>query len=120
MGLTQVSSVVELAVGKRNRGEKSFMADDRLEKLKAKKQVIEDQIKQIENRKNAAKRKTENRRKFLLGSAVLSEMGNNPGFKRVIDDLIGRFLTRKEDRTLFDLPPLPDKNDGKKDDKTGG
>lgn len=89
------------------------MADDRLEKLKAKKQAIENQIKQIENRKNAEKRKIENRRKFLLGSAVLSEMEKNPGFKRVIDDLMGRFLTREADRALFeDLPPLPEKENG--------
>jgi large subunit ribosomal protein L7/L12 len=96
------------------------MADDRLEKLKARKQVIEDQIKQIENRKNAEKRKTENRRKFLAGAFALSEAEKSEDYKKALYQGLGRFLTRKEDRALFNLPPLPDKNDDKQDGKTSG
>jgi large subunit ribosomal protein L7/L12 len=85
------------------------MEDDRLEKLKAKKQAIENQIRQIENRKNAAKRKTENRRKFLAGAFALSEAEKSGDYRKSLYQGLGRFLTRKEDRALFDLPPLPEK-----------
>lgn len=96
------------------------MADDRLEKLKAKRQAIDNRIKDIENRKNAANRKTENRRKFLAGSAVLSEAEKDPAYKKNLYSLLGRFLTREADRALFDLPPLPEKNDDKQDGKMDG
>jgi len=94
--------------------------DARLEKLKAKKQAIEDQIKDIENKKNAANRKTENRKKFLAGSFALSEAEKSEDYRKALYQGLGRFLTRKNDRELFGLPPLPEKNDNKPDDKTGG
>lgn len=43
---------------------------------------------------------------LLMGTAALEEAERNPAFKENLYVLLDRYLTEKEDRALFDLPPL--------------
>jgi hypothetical protein len=54
-------------------------------------------------RENAKKKKEDTRRKILAGAAVLDEASKQPKFKAELYDLLGRFLTRDNDRALFGL-----------------
>jgi hypothetical protein len=83
------------------------MADDRLEKLRARQAELAARIRREENRKRLQERKDDTRRKILAGAAVLDEAEHKSEFNTVIVELLGRFLTRPDDRALFALPPLP-------------
>ena len=50
----------------------------RLDTLLAKRQQIENQLKALAARQNAAQRKAEQRARFLLGTAVLQRAANEP------------------------------------------
>lgn len=50
----------------------------RLDSLLAKRALIERQLKAMASRETAARRKTEQRAKFILGQAVLSQAANDP------------------------------------------
>jgi hypothetical protein len=55
------------------------------------------------------RRRLENRRKVLAGAAVLFEAEGNPDFQAWLERLLGRFLTRPDERALFGFEPLPGK-----------
>lgn len=54
-----------------------------------------------EQQARADKKKTDTRRKIILGSAVQAEMLCNPAFVATINELIQDHITRKSDRALF-------------------
>jgi hypothetical protein len=81
------------------------MATNKLDRLRDKKKIIAEQIRREENRLNAKKRKDETRRKILAGAAVLSEAEARADFKTFLFKLLDRFLTKQDDRALFNLPP---------------
>lgn len=75
-----------------------------LEKLKAQQEVIKARIQRVENLHKTRLRKIETRKKILLGAYYLerAEKENQwEEIKKQMDD----FLTRDQDRLLFDLPP---------------
>jgi len=51
------------------------------------------------------RRKLENRRKVLAGAAVLYEAEGNAEFRASLWRLLGRFLTRPDERALFGFEP---------------
>ncbi|HLG63109.1 MAG TPA: hypothetical protein VKY19_14310 [Ktedonosporobacter sp.] len=81
------------------------MVNEKLEKLRHKKQVLDAQIKQEENREKTRARKADTRRKILAGAAALNEAENNPEFRDYLYKLIDSFYKRADDRALFGLPP---------------
>ena len=83
--------------------------DKRLEKLKEKQKVITTRIQSIESRQKTSERKKDVRRKILIGSYYLDKAikDNNMGELKTI---MNKFLMRNNDRILFDLELLPDKN----------
>ena len=93
--------------------------DSKLEKLKAQKAALEAQIRQELGRERARQRKADTRRKILAGAAVLSEAEERPAFHDQLMNLLARFLTKPEDRALFELPPrAPDNSRSARADGT--
>ncbi len=83
------------------------MAADRLEKLRAQRDALAARIRREESRSRTQQRRDDTRRKILAGAAVLDEAEQKPEFNAQLIKLLGRFLSRPDDRTLFGLPPLP-------------
>ena len=83
------------------------MAGGKLEKLLAQKAVLDARIEREQNREKAKQRKADTRRKILAGAAVLDEAQHNPKHKAQLHKLLGRFLTRADDRALFGLKAMP-------------
>lgn len=81
---------------------------DKLKKLKGKKEQLDAQIKAIEAREAAKMRKEDTRRKILIGAYHLEKAKEN-GSMNEISKLMDSYLSRETDRTLFELPPLDDK-----------
>jgi hypothetical protein len=85
---------------------------ERIDRIKEKKAALEARLRQEYGRERARQRKTDTRRKILAGAAVLSEAETRPQYHAQLMRLLGRFLTKPEDRALFELPPLsPDGTD---------
>ena len=80
-------------------------AKSKLEKLLAKKQEIEAQIRQRRDRERREKDKLDTRRKVLAGAAVMAEAEKRPEFRDELKAMLGRFLIRDDERALFSLPP---------------
>jgi hypothetical protein len=74
-------------------------------------------IRQEQNKEAAGKRKADTRRKILVGAAILNEAEKKPDIKTFLYKLLDSFLTRPDDRALFDLPALPDKEAEKEGEK---
>lgn len=89
------------------------MTDEKLKKLLEQREILNARIRQQQNRENDKKRKADTRRKILAGAAVLDEASKHPAYGKELYSLLDRFLVRKDDRALFDLPPLPGKEDAK-------
>ena len=69
------------------------------------KAVLEKQIKIAEIRISARERKTETRRKILIGAMVLNHVDQKPESNAALLSDLDEFLERDRDRALFDLPP---------------
>ena len=106
---------------------KRLTDEERLARAAKKEQAAKEEKAVLENRIKKRKRTRENKQKFLVGAAMLNEAKSDPNVRKFLHGLVGKFLTREYDRSFFSdkdtdplvLPPLPEKNDGKKDDKTG-
>jgi len=87
--------------------EKIEETEKKLKQLKAKKQKEEAQ-------KRAAlvkqERANDTRRKILAGALALDMMNKDESAKQRFLDKLDKFLTRDDDRILFDLPKLVDKD----------
>jgi len=76
----------------------------KLEQLKKKQAQLTAQIKDVEAREKEKERKLETRRKILVGSFYLDKAKENGSIDQLKNEL-DSYLTRKDDRALFDLPP---------------
>lgn len=107
---------------------KRLTDEERFAKAQRKEQAAKEEKAALANRITKRKRTRENKQKFLVGAAMLDEAKSDPNVEKFLHGLLGRFLTREYDRSFFSdkdtdplvLPPLPEKNDGKQDDKTEG
>jgi len=82
--------------------------NDKLRKLESKKAKIAAQIQQIRGRETAQNRKDDTRKKIILGGLVWGmvqrgEVVDKNGLLAALD----KSLVRPQDRSLFDLQPLP-------------
>lgn len=77
---------------------------DRLEKLEQRKAKISAEIAKVRAREIAQDRRADTRKKVLAGALLLGmvERGEWPHEK--FDSALDRFLTRDQDRVLFNLP----------------
>jgi large subunit ribosomal protein L7/L12 len=77
---------------------------ERLAKIKARLQNLE-----AKKRAKASKaaRAADTRRKILIGSMLLADFENNAETKARLLARLDKYLTRDDDRALFDLSPSP-------------
>ena len=80
-----------------------------LEKLKEKEAQIKARIQLLEAGEKTRERKKDARRKILLGSLVLERLKSGDNHAEALRAMLGGYLTRDNDRALFDLEPLPPK-----------
>ncbi len=76
---------------------------NRLEKLLEKREQLNAQIQKVRARQSAQERKSETRRKILLGALVKEMMDKGELDSEMIMKRLSGFLTRDIDRKLFDL-----------------
>ena len=77
--------------------------NEKLKKLKQKREVLNARIQSIEAREKTLERKHETRRKILVGAYFLDEYRKNEQMRKLIEKL-NYYLDRNSDRKLFDLP----------------
>lgn len=84
------------------------MTNRRIEKLLAKKQAIDAQLKDARARDRTQKRKDDTRRKIITGGLALrhAEMHPDSEFTKTMLKLIQEHVTTDKDRALFDLDSL--------------
>ena len=70
-----------------------------------KKSVLEKQIRIAQTRASSLQRKTDARRKILIGAMVLNHVDQKPESNAALLRDLDEFLDRPRDRELFDLPP---------------
>lgn len=73
--------------------------EERIEALLERKRTL-----QAKERKAARKRR--DRRRYLVGAALLDLAKESDAQRDQVQRLMDRFLTRAADRELFDLPPV--------------
>lgn len=83
--------------------EKIASTEKRLKQLKAQKEALEARKVQALIK---GKRADDTRRKILAGSLALELMSKDEGAKSRFMKQLDTYLTRNDDRTLFDLPAL--------------
>jgi len=85
--------------------------DDKITELETKLKQAKAKKQQVEARQRAAeserKRTIDTRKKILVGAAVLNKVETDPGFLPRLTTMLDSFLTRPDDRALFDLPTTP-------------
>lgn len=77
----------------------------RLEQLLKRREELNAQIQKIKAQKASQKRKSDTRRKILLGALMMEMMEQGELDKNKIMKRLDGFLTREIDRSLFNLPP---------------
>jgi large subunit ribosomal protein L7/L12 len=78
---------------------------ERLKQLKLRQQRSEARKRALDARRE---RKTETRRKFVVGAVILDRVRDGALDGVQLRTWLDQALTRREDRALFDLPPLPE------------
>lgn len=82
------------------------MMSGKLQKLEERRAKIAAEIARLKSREATAKRKDDTRKKVLLGALVLSMIDKGEWPREKLDFALARFLSRPQDRALFNLPPL--------------
>lgn len=77
-------------------------------KAAAKLAVKSRQVQKYEALQKRWKRKLDTRRKIIAGALALEHMQFDGRYGQAFRALIDEYVTRDQDRALFDLPPLPD------------
>ena len=81
------------------------MKKNRLDALTEKRDQINARIQTIRAKEQTQKRKTDTRRKILIGGAVLKMLKTGEMSKERISQIMNEYLENERDRTLFGLPP---------------
>ena len=80
----------------------------RLETLLEKRDKLNAQIRQEENRAKSQKRREENKRKILIGAMIQEWVKQGRFSEADLQAGLDTFLSRNSERSLFDLPALPE------------
>jgi hypothetical protein len=81
------------------------MSNESVEKLAAKLKAMEERLKAARAREAAKERKTDNKRKFLLGAMLIEWMEEDAAIKETAMTRLESFLTRASDRRFFGMAP---------------
>lgn len=73
---------------------------ERLNKLIEKQKKIQAQIADAQNRQKQKDRKSDARRKIVIGAAMLAHLEHDPSFRPALRDVLDKALTRPLDREL--------------------
>jgi hypothetical protein len=76
-----------------------------VEKLEAKMKALEERLKRAKAVESARERKTDNKRKFLLGAMLIEWMEEDAAIKETAMTRLESFLTRASDRRFFGMAP---------------
>ncbi len=79
---------------------------EQLQKKEQERQKVLREIARIETRDRKARRKKEDKQKYILGGDLQRRAEEDPKLQTLIDQII-KDLTRDQDRKAFDLEPLP-------------
>jgi hypothetical protein len=84
------------------------------DKLKAQRERINARLRQLKGKEKRVARTTDNRRKILAGAFLLEQAKRHPAVKDWMLHGFAWFLTRPDERALFDLAPrlVTDKAEG--------
>ena len=82
-----------------------------LDQLEQQRAALTKKIKAEKEKQRREARHIENKRHAIIGRLITQEAETKPDLKRTIDTLLNTKLTRKTDRALFALPPLPGNTD---------
>ena len=80
-------------------------ADERIAELEQQKQQIANRISRLRTIESTKARKLDTRRKILAGACVLDRADKDQASARHLKEILDAFLTKPQDRALFDLPP---------------
>lgn len=75
----------------------------RLEELLEKEKQIKAQIQSVQAAERKKKKKQETRRRFLIGSAIMAQVESGDFSQESLTTLMDGFLTRPNERALFEL-----------------
>jgi hypothetical protein len=81
------------------------MPSQTLAKLHQQRAALNARIRHHETKLKGEERQRDTRRKILAGAAILDEAEQRVAV--LLNALLHRFLSRPQDRALFDLPPRP-------------
>lgn len=79
--------------------------EERLKKLREKRDQLAAQVRVLEDRQKERERKLDTRRKIIAGALALEHAEKDEAFGQTLARLLHRYVERKGDRELFDLPP---------------
>jgi hypothetical protein len=77
------------------------MSDQRREKLQKRKAQIEAQLRALDAREGAERRKRDARRKIIVGGAVLAHAALHPSFAEILRMVLRSAVTRDLDRKVI-------------------
>jgi hypothetical protein len=97
---------------------------DGAEKLRQQIARLQAKLKRKQAAEAAKERKTETRRKIIVGALAINHMEKNPNsaFTKTLKPILDEYVTRPEERALFNLAPLANQpaNDGAKSEGLRG
>lgn len=80
--------------------------EEKIEADKARIAKLKARVQAQEARLSGVKRKEDTRRKIIAGAIALEH--EDPTFKAALARLLNQYVTKPNERALFDLPPLPE------------
>ena len=87
------------------------MSSAKLKRLLERQAQLKAQIQQAKAQERSRERKLETRRKILIGAAILHQVEQQQWPESKLKAMMDAFLTRPEDRRLFNLP-IPEESNG--------
>lgn len=79
--------------------------EEKLQRLETEKSQLQARIDKTRAQVRVQERKQDTRRKIIAGALALEHAKTNPAFGKELDSLIAKYVTKEEDRRLFDLKP---------------
>lgn len=83
-------------------------SQQKIDELNKRKAQIEALIQKEKAKARTEERKQDTRRKIIAGALALEHASIDPTFGEQLHRLLDKYVTRPQDRALFDLPPPSD------------
>lgn len=80
--------------------------DEKIAELEKKAAQIKARLQSEQAKIKGQERKNDTRRKIIVGALALEH--EDPTFQETLSRLLHQYVTKPQDRALFDLPPLPE------------